>query len=77
MLPKGNVSIGPIMSIGPISKDSRATGAATGVISAGAAGSTHKGERLLAALDDRLEALRRDLHATDPPAYRKCGSHCP
>ena len=50
---------------------------ATGVIGAATAGSPHKGERLLAVLDDRLEALCRDLHATDPPAYRERGSHCP
>ena len=31
----------------------------------------------LAVLDDRLEALCRDLHATEPPAYRDHGSHCP
>lgn len=50
---------------------------ATGVIGAATAGSSHKGERLLAVLDDRLEVLCRDLHATDPPAYQERGSHCP
>jgi creatinine amidohydrolase/Fe(II)-dependent formamide hydrolase-like protein len=50
---------------------------ATGVIGAATAGSTHKCERLLAVLDDRLEALCRDLNATDPPACRERGSHCP
>ena len=50
---------------------------ATGVIGAATTGSMHKGERLLAVLDDRLEALCRDLHATDPPEYRERGSYCP
>jgi creatinine amidohydrolase len=50
---------------------------ATGVIGDATAGSLEKGERLLAVLDDRLEALCRDLHATEPPAYRDHGSHCP
>jgi hypothetical protein len=31
----------------------------------------------LAVPDDRLESLCRDLHATEPPAYRDHGSHCP
>ena len=50
---------------------------ATGVIGDSTAGSSEKGERLLAVLDDRLEALCRDLHSTEPPAYREHGSHCP
>jgi creatinine amidohydrolase len=50
---------------------------ATGVIGDATAGSSEKGERLLAVLDDRLEALCRDLHTTEPPAYREHGSHCP
>lgn len=49
----------------------------TGVIGDATAASREKGERLLAVLDDRLEALCRDLHATDPPGYRERGSHCP
>ena len=50
---------------------------ATGVIGAATAESTHKGDRLLAVLDDQLEGLCRDLHATDPPAYREPRSDCP
>jgi creatinine amidohydrolase/Fe(II)-dependent formamide hydrolase-like protein len=50
---------------------------ATGVIGDATAASAEKGERLLAVLDDRLEALCRDLHATEPPVYREHGSHCP
>jgi creatinine amidohydrolase len=50
---------------------------ATGVIGDATAGSVAKGERLLAVLDDRLEALCRDLSATQPPAYCDLGSHCP
>ena len=50
---------------------------ASGVIGDATRGSAEKGECLLAVLDERLEALCRDLHATDPPAYRERGSHCP
>jgi creatinine amidohydrolase len=49
----------------------------TGVIGDATAGSSEKGGRLLAVLHDRLEALCRDLHATEPSAYRERGSHCP
>jgi creatinine amidohydrolase len=50
---------------------------ATGVIGDATAASADKGARLLAVLDDRLEALCRDLHVTEPPVYREQGSHCP
>jgi creatinine amidohydrolase len=50
---------------------------ATGVIGNATAASADKGARLLAVLDDRLEALCRDLHVTEPPVYREQGSHCP
>jgi creatinine amidohydrolase/Fe(II)-dependent formamide hydrolase-like protein len=50
---------------------------ATGVIGNATAASADKGARLLAVLDDRLEALSRDLHVTEPPVYREQGSHCP
>jgi creatinine amidohydrolase len=50
---------------------------ASGVIGDATRGSSQKGERLLAVLDERLEALCRDLHATEPPTYRERGSHCP
>jgi creatinine amidohydrolase/Fe(II)-dependent formamide hydrolase-like protein len=49
---------------------------ASGVIGDATRGSSEKGERLLALLDERLDALCRDLHATDPPGYRERGSHC-
>ena len=50
---------------------------ATGVIGDATAASADKGARLLAVLDDRLEALCRDLHVTEPRVYREQGSHCP
>ena len=50
---------------------------ATGVIGDGTAASAEKGQRLLAVLDDRLEALCRDLYVTEPPVSREPGSHCP
>ena len=50
---------------------------ATGVIGDATTASVGKGERLLAVLDDRLDALCRELHAASPPGYREHGSHCP
>jgi creatinine amidohydrolase len=50
---------------------------ATGVVGEATRGSAEKGERLLAVLDERLEALCRDLHASAPPAYWERRSHCP
>jgi creatinine amidohydrolase len=50
---------------------------ASSVIGDATAASRDKGERLLAVLDERLETLCRDLHATEPPRYREAGSHCP
>jgi creatinine amidohydrolase len=50
---------------------------ATGVIGDATRGSSEKGERLLAVLDERLEALCRDLHTTQPPVYRERSSYCP
>ena len=50
---------------------------ASGVIGDATVASAAKGERLLTVLDERLEALCRDLHAADPPRYREWGSHCP
>jgi creatinine amidohydrolase len=39
--------------------------------------SAGKGERLFAVLQERLVTLCREYHASDPPAYREFGSHCP
>jgi creatinine amidohydrolase len=39
--------------------------------------SAAKGGRLFALLQERLAALCREYHATEPPRYREFGSHCP
>lgn len=49
----------------------------TGVIGDANVASAEKGERLLAVLEDRREALCRDLHGSEPPRYREQGSSCP
>ena len=39
--------------------------------------SAEKGERLCNVLVERLSALCREYHETEPPRYREFGSHCP
>ena len=50
---------------------------ANGVMGDPFVASAEKGERLFNVLVERLVALCRDYHASEPPRYREFGSHCP